>query len=109
MKRWQQYGAAISVAWILGVVAYQRYQELPKAQEYSMHAYFVCTEQKAAAGDKDINPCLDNVSRDWDDWMNRKWGAIATLALLPVAIYWLGSCVGLFVYKKTKPDQTKSP
>jgi hypothetical protein len=100
MKRWQQYGIAISVAWILGVASYQRYQELPKAKEYATHAYFVCTEQKAAAGEKDIDPCLENVSRDWDEWMNRSWGKIAWLALVPVAVGWLACLVGLFAYRR---------
>ena len=100
MKTWQQYGVALSVAWILGVASYQRYQEQPKAKEYAMHAYFVCTEQKAAAGDKDINHCLEKVSKDWDEWMNQKWGKIARLALVPVAAGWLAVFVGIFAYRR---------
>jgi hypothetical protein len=104
MKLWQQYGIALSVAWILGVTSYQRYEELPKAKAYATHAYFVCTERKLAVGEKNIESCVESVSRDWDDWMNRKWGRIALLALLPVACGWLLAFAGLFIYRRARPD-----
>ena len=105
MKRWQQYGIAISAAWVLGTVSYQRYEELPKAKEYATHIYFICTERKMSSGDKDIQPCVDRVGDDWDEWMNRKWARIAWLALVPVAIGWFGAFAGHFLYRKFKPDQ----
>ena len=104
MKRWQQNALILSCAWAFGTTAYLRYQELPKAQEYAMHAYYVCAERMAASGKGNFDPCLQNVDKDWNAWMNRKWGKIAAVALLPVALGWLATFAGLFAYRRFRPD-----
>lgn len=103
MKLWRQYGIAVSVAWILGVTSYLRYQELPKAQAYATHAYLVCAERQAGSSGVRADRCLENVSRDWDQWMNSQWSRIAWLALTPVAIGGLAAIAGILVYRRGRP------
>lgn len=93
LTKLQFIGLALSACWILGVTFHQRQLEAPKAQDYAMTAYFICAEHKAEAGDRDLSPCLENVGKDWDKWMNRKWRDIAHIALVPVATGWL---IGFF-------------
>jgi hypothetical protein len=101
LSRWQFIGLAMSAFWMLGVTFYQRQIEFPKAQDYAMTQYFICTERITESGARDMNPCLDNVSNDWDKWMQRKWRDIAMIALLPIAAGWLIGFVWMRIYAKT--------
>ncbi len=98
LSRLQFIGLAISAFWILGVTFYQRQIEFPKAQDYAMAQYFICAERMAESGARDINPCLDNVSSDWNKWMNRKWRDIAIIALAPLVAGWLIGFVFMRIY-----------
>lgn len=106
MKRWQHYGIAISIAWAFGVTTYIRYQELPKAQEYATLAYFKCAESKAALGRTGTESCLERVGDDWDEWMNRQWGRIAWISLLPIAAGWLAAFATRYLSGRNRPGQT---
>lgn len=107
MKRWQQNGLLLTLAWALAATAYLRYQELPKAQEYAIRAYYVCAERMAESGAGSTDACLDKVDDDWDSWMNRKWKRIAYIALAPIAAGWIAAFAGLFVYRRFRPDQAE--
>ena len=100
MKRWQHYGIALSVAWTFGVTGYIRYQELPKAQDYATRAYFKCTERKTSLGRAGTDICLEKVSDDWDEWMNRQWGRIALTSLLPASAGWLATYAGIWLSRR---------
>jgi hypothetical protein len=101
--RLQFIGLALSACWTVGATFYIRQAEMPRAQQYAMTAYFTCAERKVTSGGHDIDPCLANVSKDWDDWMNRKWGDIAYVVLLPIASGWLAgfACIRLYRWKKS--------
>ena len=102
LTRLQFYGLALSAFWVVAVAFYERQAEMPKAQQYAMAAYYTCAERNAAQGNRDINACLANVSKDWDDWMNHKWGDIATIALVPLAAAWLAGFTGILIYRWNK-------
>lgn len=99
MTRFVQNGLLISFAWAIGVIVFMRYQELPRAQDYATRAYFVCAERAAADRGK-IDRCLENVDRDWSHWMNRKWGEIAKVTLIPIAGGWLLVLAGIAVSRR---------
>lgn len=103
ITRLQFYGLVLSAAWALGVTFYQRQAEKSNAQHYAMTAYFACAERRVAAGERDLDPCLANVGNDWDKWMNRKWGDIAVVALVPIAAGWLAGFACLRIYRWKKP------
>lgn len=100
MKRWQQNALIASCAWALVATVYLRYQELPKAQAYATKAYYLCMERMAAAGASSSKACLDNVDKDWNAWMNRKWPSIAAVALVPVGLAWLAALAGFFAWSR---------
>ena len=100
MTRWKYYGVAISVAWSLLVISYIRYEELPRAQQYAMQQYFICTEHNIGSNSQGTENCLKKVDADWDSWMNRQWGRIAYTALVPIAIGWVLAFGGLLLLKR---------
>ena len=104
LSRLQFVGLSLSACWMLAVIVYERQTEMPKAQNYAMAAYFVCVEAKAAAGDRNIDPCVRNVGNDWEEWMNRKWRDIACISLVPVSAGWLlGFACVRFIRRKKRP------
>lgn len=109
LSRWQQNVLLVSCVWVLGVTVFLRYQELPKAQQYATHRYFVCVEHLSPSDGKGRDNCLKNVDRDWDAWMNHAWGRIAAVALLPVGAGWLAIFTAMFAFRRFRPDQARKP
>lgn len=104
MSRWQQNALILSCVWAVGITIFLRYQELPKAQEYATQRYYICAQLMSVPAGGNNDTCLKNVEKDWDTWMNRKWGRIITIALLPVVIGWLAAFAGIFAWRRIRPD-----
>ena len=99
LSKVQFYGVMASACWALAVTVYYRQHEMPRAQQYAMSRYFVCVERETAAG-RGNGACLDQVSDDWDAWMNRQWAPIARLSLIPVAVAWVAGYAGMRLLRR---------
>ena len=94
---WHRLGIVASVLWFVGGGIWQRTSDVARASDMMGFTYRTCTESAALKNIYNFTPCMDEATKQFELFLEGSWGNVAFMAIVPIALGWLGAYFILWV------------